>query len=331
MLKHTILSLSPDYYDQVIDLCESSFEYKGSQSYAEDFAPLISPMNHQHNHLFLNSKNQLVGHIGVKEREIKLKNKSYTFSLLGGIAVAEEFRGQGHLKEMMKAVIEIYEKKSAFFLLWSDLTELYQRFSFYEAGLIYEYRSPKNQNSFTTKKLQEFSTIELNLTKELFLESTKNVLTFQRSKQDWELLREMTSCDWYLNIESREYFVANKGRDLNGIVFEHNISNLETLEKLISQYKVWSPILLSLKNEALLYTAFFKAIPNEHFNQFICDLSGGKCEVESFENENLVFRLDGNSFQLPIRNFIQGLWGPEKIEELSSLTPPFYISGLDSI
>lgn len=331
MLKHTTLSLSPELYNQVIGLCEKSFEYKSGQSYAEDFAPLVSPMNHQHNHVFLNSKNQLVGHIGIKERIIVLKNNIYTFSLLGGIAVSEEFRGQGHLKEMMQTIIEIYENKSAFFLLWSDLTELYQRFSFYEAGLVYEYSSQNRQDIFKTKKLEQFSEDEFNLIQNLFLESTKSLLTFKRSRPDWELLREMTSCDWYLNSQTREYFVANKGRDLDGVVFEHNIENPETLQRLISQFKVWSPTLLPLENQSLLYTAFFKAVPNQHFNEFIRDLTDGKCIVELFEKENIIFKLEGSSFQLPMRDFIQGLWGPDHIKELSQLSPAFYVSGLDSI
>lgn len=331
-LKHTTLAASPEYYDQVISLCERAFEYKDGQSYAVDFAPLMSVMNHGHNHVFLTEKNELVGHIGVKQREIAFNNKVARFALLGGISIVPKHQRQGHLQQMMEEVISKYKTKCALFLLWSDLTELYKKFNFFEAGMVYQYSlNDSPVNIFETKKLKEFSPKDFELIKKLYHKNLSSHLSFQRNELDWEVIREIESADWYLDAQRMEYFVANKGRDLENVVYEHNISDLSKLRLLNSQFTIWSPKKLELSNESLLYTAFFRCANPEKAKDFFNSIANQSFQIEQIIDDQVWLNASGQTYKLPLREFTQGIWGPESIEELSRQVLALYVSGLDSI
>lgn len=336
MLKHTTLAKNPELFDQVIGLCESSFGYKNHQSFAIDFAPLMSVMNHEHNHVFLNDKNQVIGHIGAKKRNITLahntREKNFLFTLLGGICVAQESRGQGHLQEMMQIVLDLYKDKTSFFLLWSDLSRLYEKFSFIEAGVLYQYKKPSSKkNLFHLRKLKTFSEKEFQLVQSLYQRNLDQSLRFSRSISDWNQIREIESADWWLDEPSQQYFVVNKGRDLEGIVYEHSLTSPETIDQVTQHYTLWSARELDFENQSSLYLGFFKLANFKECQDFFEMASKAELKIISMDNSALMFKLDGEDFTLSHQEFLRGIWGPDFIAELSALIPPFFISGLESV
>ena len=336
MLKHTTLAKNPELFDQVIGLCESSFDYKNHQSFSVDFAPLMSVMNHEHNHVFLNDKNQVIGHIGAKKRNVALthndREKNFLFTLLGGICVSQESRGQGHLQEMMQIVLDLYKDKTSFFLLWSDLSRLYEKFSFIEAGVLYQYQKPSSKkNPFQLRKLKTFSEKEFQLLQLLYQRNLDQSLRFTRSQSDWNQIREIESADWWLDQSSQQYFVVNKGRDLEGIVYEHSLTSPETIDQVVQHYTLWSALQLDLENQSSLYLGFLKLANLKECQDFFEIASEEKLKIISMEDTSLVFQLNGEEFALSHQEFLRGVWGPDFIDELSSLIPPFFISGLESV
>lgn len=336
MLKHTTLAKNPELFDQVIGLCESSFGYKNHQSFATDFAPLMTVMNHEHNHVFLNDKNQVIGHIAAKKRNITLahntREKNFLFTLLGGICVAQESRGQGHLQEMMQIVLDLYKNKTSFFLLWSDLSRLYEKFSFIEAGILYQYKKPSSiNNPFHLRKLKSFNEKEFQSLQSLYQLNLDQTIRFTRNNRDWDEIREIESADWWLDESSQQYFVINKGRDLEGIVYEHFLTSPETIEQVTQHYTLWSARELDLENQSSLYLGFMKLANLKECQEFFEMASKDKLKIIKMEDHKLTFKLDGEEFTLSHQEFLRGIWGPDFIAELSALIPPFFISGLESV
>jgi predicted N-acetyltransferase YhbS len=100
------LSEKPSCYSATIKLIEKSFHYKKPNSFEIDFAPLIDKSNHHNCFILLDENENVVAHIGAKDRTFTLGNEKFTLTMLGGIAVDEELRGKGHFQTLMQEVLE---------------------------------------------------------------------------------------------------------------------------------------------------------------------------------------------------------------------------------
>ena len=139
------LSEKPSCYEKAVKLIEKSFEYKKPFSFETDFAPLIDKSNHKNCFIYIDENENVLAHIGVKEREITLQGKTFSVCLLGGIAVDEKRRGEGLFQTLLQDVLAEKRSDTTFFLLWSNLEKLYNKFGFHLAGTQIELPSNKEE------------------------------------------------------------------------------------------------------------------------------------------------------------------------------------------
>jgi predicted acetyltransferase len=155
-----IISLNeePSFYEATLKLIERSFQYKKPNSFETDFYPLINKENHQNCFIMVDENENVLAHIGVKKKFLTLKGEKFPIAMLGGIAVDEKFRGEGHFQTLMNDVLAEKRSDVTFFLLWSDMEKLYNKFGFHLCGKQVEYSQKTGPQTFTKTKFKDLST-----------------------------------------------------------------------------------------------------------------------------------------------------------------------------
>lgn len=312
---------------EVLKLIELSFGYQPENSFKVDFYPLIKPENHQ-NCFVLLVDGKVTGHIGCLQKKITLKSK-HLINMFGGIVLAKEYRGKGLFKEFFETVQKNFEQAALSFL-WSDKLDLYARFNFFPCVDLYQYHQRESSDANHTLRtclLKDLSEAERDELKQLYLRSDE--LRIDRSAQDWEDLKQITSAQLLLleaNSKIENYAFIHKGQDLPGVVHEYGYLNSEFL-KILTQYgNVWTPQDFESPRQQL-YGSVVKAHPNRAFRSFVkehCDV-----EVKDFNGNDILLNLEGEEFDLDIKDFLPGVFGPGQFKEISAKS--LFISGLDSI
>lgn len=332
----TNLKDSPGLFDETLKLIEESFQYESPNRFEIDFYPLVSPVNREHNHLLLNEKKEVVAHIGCKVRSISLGDQTYSVTMLGGIAVSKECRGSGLFQKLFSHVLSVYKEKTTFFLLWSDLEKLYNKFDFYLCGGQFEVSMEKSQDPFVETSFSALSANEKEDIKRLYQESfTKTYLTLNRNDTDWNELASVTSADLFIKKTDNhvsDYFLMNKGQDLSNIIYEYGTSGefIPFLRSIAAYGKLWTGENFLDSTEAQYQ--FFLSIGNEElFKTFISHYTENKFNVRAinFEKNEVFVDFEDETLSFELEDFFRGVFGPEKFEEVP--TKPFFISGIDSI
>jgi predicted N-acetyltransferase YhbS len=332
-MKITTLKAAPHLLNSTIALIERAFEYKKPNSFAVDFAPLVSESNFHNCFIMIDESENVIAHIGVCERNIL----GIPVAMLGGIAVDESRRGEGHFKELIQDVMAEKRNDVAFFILWSDQEELYKKYGFHLCGMQIEVTKSGSSKAFEKTKLSALSVNQLNQLQNLYTNSFATLYsTIERSPSAWQDLMNIQSTDLYIKESAgniSDYFFMNKGQDLSNIIFEYGTTgDIKELIKSISPYgNVWLGSNLINDGEAQyqfflapgdtkLFAQFIKLITNEKI--IIRDINPMKQEVYFYFNEELL--------ALDTEEFLRGVLGPAPFEELGEMKPIF-ISGLDSI
>lgn len=327
-MKYTNLAESPVYYKDTIKLIESAFDYSSNNSFDIDFYPLMCEKNQKNCHLIIKD-NKVVAHIGVLEKEITLNNKSYPLAMYGGIAVHKNFRGQGLFKDLFNLVLKKYEH-SSLHLLWSDQLEMYAKFGFVPAIEQIEFNESLNDAEiFTPTKLSLLSDEEIHSLYSIYKSSSE--LRVSRTLEDWEELKKITSTDLYIkkvNEKIVNYFFINKGEDLNGVIFE--VGDFRDIKEINNYGITWSPYDFEQEDIDKLFAAVLKIGNNKNFISFITNYTQEHIKIINIESDSVKFTFEENNFELSHQDFLTGVFGPNRFEELSGLKP-LYISGLDSI
>lgn len=343
----TNLNEKPELFEQTLNLIEDSLGYFEPYRYDIDFHPLMEKMNWKNNYVIYDSKNKtVVSHIGVNIRTLKNNNMTSPIALLGGISVHKDFRGQGLFKRLMEHVFKKFEKKVSLFILWSDLKELYNKFNFYEAGLVFQTGSMNlSENKsielfFEKTRLTDLSQSDIKELKKIYESYSEENLTYiVRNDDHWSMLKNITSCDLYLFKKEEKiqgYFFANKGLDLQNIIHEIGIKKEFKKEFLdyISPYKVWLPEKLPYKDHFSKNTflAFFKVGSVKLFKSFVYNLSNKNILVEKVSPEFIIYHERGVQKKETIEYFLNYLFNHKKADFENNLTSyPIYFSGLESI
>lgn len=328
------LSETPQLKEKVLKIIHQELKYGENNSFSRDFYPLFNSQNHNHCYLALKGQ-EVIGHIGVKKRIFGTKKIETTVALLGGIVIKKEFQGQGILKYFLNKIIEELQNEVAFYILWSDLTALYNKFSFWECGET----AQLGDNEFLADpqfKLvlpQNLNVIQINKIKDLYTKYFENkFLCLKRSALDWEEIFKTTSCNLYIqekNDDIKGYFFKDKGHDLQGII--HEMANIKYQE--LKGFNAWLPYQDSLEKfkPKIIYTAFVK-IGNKHLlNKFLTQISHSELTILEINKDDIHINFRDIKYILQHSEFLRGIFGPDKISEFKNLTPPFFIAGSDSV
>lgn len=342
-LKITTLKEHSGLFNKVTHLVEESFEYKSPNKVEIDFANLFDSDNFNNNYLLINEDKYTVhGHIGFRKRSLCLGDYTVPLSIVGGISISKEYRGKGKLRELFEKVIEQCEQDSTFLFLWSDKSNLYQKFHFSEVGIVAqtgnkEFQEEKLEN-WEKAKLNDLTTIEIEELKDLYDSHCESICMIERDDQDWENLKKITSADFYFHRNTKNvidmYFVMNKGQDLNGVIHEFGFK--ESCKKefltLLSNFKLWLPETIAPNNShQYIYSAMIRIGNFDKFKDFVQNWSNGDINIVEGDLEITKFEFNGDEFEIETEKLLQYIWGPEKIKEFADYFKPLYISGLDSL
>ena len=329
----TTLKAAPHLLKATIELIEKSFHYEKPNRFAVDFAPLMNERNFHNCFIMIDEKENVIAHIGVCERKIL----GIPVAMLGGIAVNESHRGEGHFQELFQDVLAEKRNDVALFMLWSDQEKLYKKHGFYLCGTQIEMAKDGSNKEFIKSKLNALNPSQLKQIQILYEKSFSTLYTtIERSPSDWQEIIGIHSTDLYFKENSgiiTDYFFTNKGQDLTDIIFEYGTSGeMKDLVKKIASYgNVWLGANLLNEGEAQLqffmapgdtklFALFIGLYTNEKI--LIREMNPMKQEVYFYFNEELL--------SLETEEFLRGVIGPEVFEELGELKPLF-VSGIDSI
>ncbi|MCB9060347.1 MAG: GNAT family N-acetyltransferase [Halobacteriovoraceae bacterium] len=330
------LNQHPEYYDHLLISLEESFKYSKENQFKIDFYPLMRKENWS-NCFILLEDGKFAGHIGVLEK----KMLGQTVALLGGIFISSEFQGKGLFSDFILNVIDNFQD-AALFILHSDLSELYKKFGFYLCGGQLQTGTDdiniKAPHDFLKTKLNKLSSFEIDQLANIYDQSiAKNFLTLERSRADWELLKNITSSDLFIKKDSdviKSYFFANKGFDLPSIIHEigHISGDILHILKDIHQYKVWVPEHYTefSNSQDLMYLGLIKIGNINSLNHILKQLTHNEIEILDISFSKITIRHLDENHELPIETLLGGLFGPNRYEDLKKY-PPLYISGLDSV
>ncbi|MGE3609447.1 MAG: GNAT family N-acetyltransferase [Bacteriovoracaceae bacterium] len=330
------LKQDPSYFQKTIKLIEESFKYHAPFTFTEDFAPLIDESNFKNCFIMIDESENVIAHIGVKDKEIEINNHKFTVSLLGGIAVDEKHRGEGLFQDLFTEVISEKRDDCALFILWSDIEKLYKKFGFYLCGNQFEVSQAEDSKSFLEVKYYQLTSEEKAEIQKLYEQSfANNYLTFKRSASDWEIIEKIKSADLYIKKDAGkiyQYFFMNKGQDLGGVIYEYGGDNLKDLFETARSYgKIWagSPL---VETDILQYQFFMCPGSQRQFSSLIRHYTNQQFEIREINlmKQEVFFDFNQETLVLSVEEFLRGIFGPGNFEELGDLRP-FFISGLDSI
>lgn len=328
----TTLKKNPEKFKETLDLIHEAFDYSTQNSFYTDFYPLINENNHANNFILLNN-GSVAGHIGLVYKQYLLHGSLYNVAMLGGVAIGENYRGKGFLKSFLTQVIETI-KDTPFILLWSDKIDLYKKFNFHPCIEQYEYTGAIESDNphFIRMKLKELNEQDIARLSNIY--NTSNELRFLRTIDDWNELKHIDSSDIYIKKENgiiENYFFMNKGEDLSEIIYEYG--HLKDIEEISTYGILWSPMNFEVEKEedkSILYAALLKINTHNLFKDFITKFTSSIIDITRIDETHVQFLFENEIFNLEHEDFLQGIFGPDKFQELNK-SPKILISGLDSI
>ena len=159
----TDLGKNPEFFDELIALIEKEFHYSANHSYATDFAPLVTPLNYENCFLVIDKEShKLISHIAICPRTMIKNGCLLNVGLIGGIVTDHDHRNKGLFKMLMNHVLENFNDSIGLYILWSDLSGLYEKFSFHMAGGLIESGNGVFQDSDKPSGFQKTSFSKLN-------------------------------------------------------------------------------------------------------------------------------------------------------------------------
>lgn len=342
----TTLSENPEYFEEVITLIEKEFHYNSNQTYAKDFALLMDPLNFDNCYLYVDQEsNKVVSHLAVCPRTMIKNNSTINIALVGGIATDASFRGRDLFKNLMNHALNIHSQHCGLFILWSEITGLYEKFSFHLSGGLIEtghavFSVNDRPMGFTKTSFKDLSAKDFDSIQKIYSDfNQKYFFTVIREEKEWSIIREMDSIDLYLKKNEasaiEQYFCINKGHDLTNIIHEVGCLPDQYLQmmKALQKYRTWLPeseLTLS-SNKDIFFTAFIRLGNFNILKEFLRSISDDQFELYEMTGDLISFRFGTIEHQSSHKDFLQYLFGPRPLKEFESLMLSPYIPGTDSI
>lgn len=315
------LNDNPESLNSCLKLIENSFNYPAGYSFKDDFSLLLNKSNFK-NCFFLESDEQPVATLFTLPRVLKYKSIELPVLFLGGISVKDENRGAGLFRTLLETILML-NQDCAFFFLWSDLSQLYEKFNFFEFGLIEEI-DHANQKPIELSKITEedYAKVE-----ELYEKVYESNFIPKRTKEDWSLLKSSNVINKGKDSNNNFYFF-DKGLDLQGICHERHPSDAPLLRGKVN----WNLVKDNPDGEKVLrYMGFIRLGNVELISDFISKVTMGRIKIIEMSGSKMTISFDDEIFEMNSKDFIQGIWGPGKVQEWIGLVPDIMVYGFDSI
>jgi predicted N-acetyltransferase YhbS len=345
----TTLAENPEYFEEVIALVEREFHYSTDSRdlhYEKDFALSMDPLNFENCYLYIDkSTNAVVSHLAVSLRTMIKNNQKIKVALIGGIATAKDYRGRDLFKSLMNYALEKHSEECGLFILWSEITGLYEKFDFHLSGGLIQtgegiFSATERPAGFEKTTFSELSAKDYRNIQNIYSSfNEKYFFTMVREEKEWSIIKEMNSIDLYLKRNSsgviEQYFCVNKGRDLSNIIHEIGCvpDQYLSLIKLLQKFKTWIPeteASLSPKKD-IFFSAFLRLGNIKSLNSFLKEISQSELLIVSLDKNEVTFKYRLQEITCSQQEFLQYLFGPKPLKEFESFLLSPYITGTDSI
>lgn len=336
----------PHKLKDTIRLIEESLEYEVQHKFLIDFAPLMEESNQEHCHILIDKNENVIGHIGVKERTFGNLLSTTQVALMGGIAIQKKFRGKGLFSYFFNYIESIYKQNNSMFILWSDLDDLYRKYNYHQAGTVIELGQAHFIDSdlnkrFTKENIKQLNVEDFKAIQSIYKSELEDrYTTLKRSHETWNTILKMSSVKFYtyrVNKVIKGYFFINKGQDLTNVIHESAClqEHKDQFILALKKYRLWQPVSSQLdssaKDKKIFYSAIFKISNLEMFNHFFDTWSNHEAKVIKIDDGKIILKHKNNEFTVLESEFYSFLFGPSEIVEFESYGKPLFFSGLDSI
>jgi hypothetical protein len=329
----TNLKLNPEKYDSTLDLIKKSFQYSPLEKVEIDFYPLLNK-NNSNNLWIVFFENKIVAHMGVKIYNIEINKMIFSIAAIGLICTDQEFQNKGIMKKLFSHVFNTYTDES-FFILWSDQIAIYEKFDFHPCLEVFHHSLsiPAKQSSlFKPVILSELNNDDFRQINNLYKKNI-NEIHISRSDDHWEDLKHITSSTFFIrrdiNGTIKSYFIKNKGQDLTNIIHEYRISDATEIDEIRRFGELWSSEEFS-DDAHVIFGGLIKINNRYQFSQLISQLTNQIIKIEKIDRTLIHFSMDDLTFSTSHQEFLQGIFGPGRYDELGNI-PRLFINGLDSI
>ena len=195
-------------------------------SYQDEYPIVLSNSNTSLSYC-LYANDCLIAHASMLVRVLKHRSsgKSIFIALVGNVATAPEYRGQGIQRQLMTYLEKTAELQGAkALILWSDLHVFYQKLGFSSNGRERRFVIRPSERHLATgiTKVQAQSLSDEQLTHLLALRP-KLEWNLERSVSDFRRLLGIPECHLFIRRKAAQiasWFVVGKGADMAGVIHE---------------------------------------------------------------------------------------------------------------
>ncbi len=209
---------------------------------ADEYPIVLNSKNSSFSHCMMES-NKIVAHANLWPRELQLQQKRIGIGLIGNVASHPDYRGQGHIKTLITHLTtEAKRQQLAALILWSDLTQFYQKLGFSSVGN--EYRITINADAiknfsqasrqFLPTKPEDLTSKELN--QMLQLRQTNSTNTLHRSCEEFATLLTTPDCKLLCQYDKAEvtgFAIIGKGYDMVAVIHEWGLSGINDIKQAV--------------------------------------------------------------------------------------------------
>jgi N-acetylglutamate synthase-like GNAT family acetyltransferase len=241
--KSIIQPQTSKHFDSRNRLLQKTLRDSDSPMAVEDEYPLaLSQYYRQNSFCIANDEQEIIAHSNLVIRDvINTDNLSICkVGLIGNVASSPKFRGQGLIRDIFDHIKNLAISKNLdALLLWSDLTQFYQKMDFKSLGQEnrFDFRSTLPQitensqikvfmpDDLTEKTLQELLKLRPN-----------TPLTLKRTSEEFALLLTIPATFLFiatLNERIIGYAIIGRGMDLQGVMHEWGANSPVTLHQMI--------------------------------------------------------------------------------------------------
>ena len=336
MAKLEIFSLHerPELFDDSIKLIEECFDYARPHRFEVDFYPLVKKSNSRNLYVLLEA-GRVIAHLGFLPKKLKFGSATWPTLLLGGIAIAKEFRGQGHFHALWEHFLKV-APESLGYILWSELEDFYTKYGFCQIGMVETIGEGKGATppSYRHQPYKDLSPVQKGEIRDIFERFTQDLVTLERDDNAWNDIESITSSNLFINLNKNgkvgSYFFIDKGQDLQGVI--HEAFGESLLERDFADCLRWPPKRdIRQISQNIIYSCFFKIGNVELFKNFVQVISNGEISIQEANQSKIQFSLKGENYQISPQDFLQGLFGPALIDEFKPFYRPLWFGGLDSV
>lgn len=135
---------SMDYYEQSLDFLDRVFfadDPEETRPHFLDFLPKLykKEYNHCEKNMVVSEDGKWLAAVGLYINEMKVGGEKLLCGGIGNVAVSEEHRGKGYMKDCMRLCFEKCCKEDVDFMILGGQRQRYGYFGFEPAGTVYEY------------------------------------------------------------------------------------------------------------------------------------------------------------------------------------------------